>query len=348
MMNRRTFAGWVGASAATWALSQNRADAARTASTDLTLNAYARPDDEPDATWEFVCRTPGKVELAEGQELGLAKTDPGTLADGTLVMLNPASKIGNDELAQLVRDFAGVNLTFLDLADTNVTDDGLAHLADVPGLKHLRAYRDGLTDAGLEHLTACRDLTELRIGLNTGVTDAGVERLAKFTNLTELDLGGTSITDAGMVHLAELTALRLLWLVGTAVTDAGLGNLEGLTNLNELGLSGVGWTSLPLGKRQDELNEGVITDQGLAHLSGLTRLGTLWLGGPYVTDTGMEHLESLVGLRRLWLAGTKVSDAAIAALREQLPDCRIRSREDAPGYLAMLPSYGFMAGVATF
>lgn len=307
------------------------------ARTELTLIAQTRTAGDPDADWEYRCRTPGEIELEPGEELSLERADPGLLADGTTVVFNPATTIGNAELARLVDDFAAVNLTRLDLSSTNVTDDGLVHLARLPWLQSILLSRTETTDASLALLAGLPRLRELRLTLCTGVTDAGLTHLAGATNLTGLDLGGTAVTDEGMLDLGSLANLRLLWLVGTGVTDTGLVDLAGLSDLTELGLSGAGWTSLPLGPhRRDGLRTGSVTDAGLVHLAGLSRLRVLWLGGTEVTDAGLDHLAGLAQLRRLWLAGTSVTAEGVASLQDRLPECTIRRRDNLPGYHAML------------
>jgi len=172
---------------------------AKSVSTELKLTAKVRPSGDSAAKWVELCTTPGPVEVAAGQELGLEPVDPGTF--------------GDTELKQLAVDLANTNLTTLWLGSC-----------------------EGVTDAGLAHLAELTNLTRLALA-GTGVTDAGLAHLAGLTNLTMLTLAATSVTDAGLAHLAGLTNLTILNLRSTGVTDAGLAHLTGLTNLKTLDLT---------------------------------------------------------------------------------------------------------------
>ena len=91
------------------------------------------------------------------------------------------------------------------LADTQVTDAGLAHLAGLTGLKHLVLNGTAITGPGLAHLT----------GLPA---------------LKSLHLGGTQVTAAGLVHFQKMPALRhlgLSWYFSSdRLTDADMANLR--------------------------------------------------------------------------------------------------------------------------
>ncbi|MCY4535957.1 MAG: hypothetical protein OXB91_11380, partial [Bryobacterales bacterium] len=89
------------------------------------------------------------------------------------------------------------NLERLDLTQTDVNDDGLASIAQLPRLKTLR----------------------LR---STRVTDSGLAALARLPGLVELDLADLELSDHGVAHLAGLDGLRTLNLRGASISDAGL------------------------------------------------------------------------------------------------------------------------------
>ena len=64
----------------------------------------------------------------------------------------------------------------LDLADTQITDAGLAHLAGLTELKTLSLDGTQITDAGLVHLKGLKGLEKLDL-YSTKVTAAGVKKL---------------------------------------------------------------------------------------------------------------------------------------------------------------------------
>jgi uncharacterized membrane protein/YHS domain-containing protein len=100
---------------------------------------------------------------------------------------------GDEQLAQL-KPLAR-NVSVLNLAGTDVTDAGLATLAEMPNLQRLRLERTKVTDAGMAHL-------------------------AKLEKLEYLNLYGTEITDAGLKPLQDLPVLRQVYLWRTKVAPA--------------------------------------------------------------------------------------------------------------------------------
>lgn len=124
-------------------------------------------------------------------------------------------------------------LRFLSLADTQVTDAGLAQVARLTHLQELHLDNTPVTDTGVAQLAP---LTELRIldFKGTRVTDAGLAIVRRFPHLQALYLTRAPITDAGLAHVATLTDLRTLILWDTPITDAGLTHLTPLTRLTDL------------------------------------------------------------------------------------------------------------------
>ena len=92
-------------------------------------------------------------------------------------------------------------VTGLHLSVSDITNDGLAHLAGLENLQWL-------------------DL------MNTQVGDAGLAQLARLKNLQWLNLSDTQVGDAGLAHLTGLKNLQRLHLINTQVTDAGVAKLK--------------------------------------------------------------------------------------------------------------------------
>lgn len=198
------------------------------------------------------------------------------------------------------------NLAELVISDTQVTDDGLVHLAgcdDLMTVSLLNSRR--ITDRGLQHLLELPDLTELSLA-GTPITDAGLKTLAALTQLQSLSLAGTQVTDAGLPHLHGLAALSRLSLQDTAISDSGLQHLSRLRALQSLNLENTD-----------------ITDAGLKQLTPLVQLRKLSLAGTSVTDAGLVHLSGLTQLAELILVETAVTPDGAAKLEAALPDARI-------------------------
>ncbi|SPE62729.1 Leucine-rich repeat, ribonuclease inhibitor subtype [Verrucomicrobia bacterium] len=103
------------------------------------------------------------------------------------------TNFADPQLAQLAP--LDLNLRWLDLAGTKVTDAGLAHMGELPNLARLHLERTDISDAGLAHLAA-------------------------LPSLEYLDLYGTQVTDAGLAHLQDSPRLKHLFLWQTRVTPA--------------------------------------------------------------------------------------------------------------------------------
>lgn len=166
-----------------------------------------------------------------------------------------------------------------------VTDEGLAHLAQLPGLVHL-------------------DLS------GTSVSDRGLEVLRHLMSLQTISLGGTRVTDAGAVHLAHCPALERVNLSWTHTGDGALRALAGKPHLREL-TSGIGVTDagLPLLHELPQLK----TWQGRA--ARLSLFGErvlpnhLSLRGAF-TDAGLKTIRRLDGLFSLDLDDSRLAITA--------------------------------------
>jgi hypothetical protein len=128
---------------------------------------------------------------------------------------------GTDCLLAELEDIEGVESLRLELTD--VTDDCIEHLRNMPDLKVLVVYGGyhGLSDTGLRHLSGCGKLEDLSL-VNTRVTNSGLEALQEFPSLQSLtlcnDFGGgraSYFTDEAVNPLSALTRLKTLRLSGT-------------------------------------------------------------------------------------------------------------------------------------
>ncbi|HVX61189.1 MAG TPA: hypothetical protein VHC19_11320 [Pirellulales bacterium] len=116
-------------------------------------------------------------------------------------------------------------VTFSPDSGSESTDDGLAHLQQLNGLRDLFLESTDVTDAGLRRLQDLPHLRSLDLS-QTRVTDAGLAYLKPLKELQELWLDGVAITDEGLIRLRALTGLRDLFLAGAPVTRAGLERLR--------------------------------------------------------------------------------------------------------------------------
>ena len=153
-----------------------------------------------------------------------------------------------------------ISLELVDLSNTQTTEDGLWHLKDLPGLKHIDVYNTQVPEAhvpfyhgrpkvSIEFFSVFesieRDETShkiVEISFRKRTTDSDLRLLDKLTvfddlkSLRVLDLGSTGITDAGLEALQRFTSLQILDLSNTQITDAGLVDLVGLEKLESISL----------------------------------------------------------------------------------------------------------------
>jgi YHS domain-containing protein len=142
-------------------------------------------------------------------ELGIAITalsekDPWLQGNASVAGTN----FGDTDLARLTP--LALNLRWLDLAGTRITDSGLVVVAGMTNLTRLHLERTVVTDDGLAHLAGLRELEYL-------------------------NLYGTAVTDAGLAHLQPLGKLRRLYLWQTGVTpEAAAAFADRLTDREQI------------------------------------------------------------------------------------------------------------------
>ena len=144
------------------------------------------------------------------------------------------------------------NLDFLNLQQTDITDDTLRQLGGVARLRQLTLDVTRVGDLGLQHLAGLKSLEDLTLD-QTKITSEGLRHLADLRGLQRLSLCGTAITDAGLRHLAGLRGLQRLSLCDTAITDIGLESLYHLDKLRELDLAGTRVTPQGISRLESRL-----------------------------------------------------------------------------------------------
>jgi len=260
--------------------------------------------------WEYLGEARGEVAIPAGKRVGLM------LNISSFKDLSPLSKLEPNDLGMLLFPFLFPNdmdtapddtcmlhiahltgLKELDLANTNITSEGMKHITKLQLLERLTLPKT-IRSSGLSYVAQLKSLKRLYFKENR-VTNAGLRHLSKLTSLEELELGGEHIGDAGLVHLAKLKQLKYLTIWGKNFSDKGLAYLKNIPSLKILNLA-----RLP------------ITDEGLHYLSGHTGLENLSLYKTEITDRGLKFLKSLPSLKKLDLGGAKITDKGLSYLSE--------------------------------
>ncbi len=111
-------------------------------------------------------------------------------------------------------------LKILSLRNSRVTNDGMAHLANLEHLCFVDLSDLPISGNGLKQLNSCSTIETLDLSW-TNVTDDDVCGLG-IPSLKVLKLNGTNISDSGIPQFEALVNLELVELQETRVTDKGI------------------------------------------------------------------------------------------------------------------------------
>ena len=146
------------------------------------------------------------------------------------------SNLVDDDL-QLLLDLPGIERIWIESA--SITDQGVARLASLRRLREIHLIHcSQLTDQSLKLLESPR-LRSLNLTGNSQVSDAGIRSIKRCYNLTELGLEGTRISSASLPFIANCRQLTRLDIGHTKVCKR-LDELRSLRHLEHLGASGLG------------------------------------------------------------------------------------------------------------
>ena len=172
----------------------------------IFLPGPPRPNDGESATADFESRVVSTQDLVNAnktknlKQLELART-----------------KVANKKLDSIAKI---TQLERLSLAQTNITDAGMARLQSLKNLRVLNLRGTAIGDAGIEALKSFTHLEDLNLA-ETQVTDSGIQILRRFKELKYLDLRGTQLSDDGLMLLSDSPALRRVSISQTKVTPDG-------------------------------------------------------------------------------------------------------------------------------
>jgi serine/threonine protein kinase len=129
------------------------------------------------------------------------------------------------------------NLQSLGLGDTNLTDDCIQYIDNLPKLTNLTVSDASITGSGLAQM---RHLSNIKCLQARGILRASdlLKALAKKSSLIELHLNASNLSDNDTKLLAKISSLETLFLgSNAAISNAGLANLAVLPKVSVLGIS---------------------------------------------------------------------------------------------------------------
>jgi hypothetical protein len=178
----------------------------------------------------------------------------------------------DDDLAIL----ESLPLTRLYLGDqTDVTDEGFAHVAQLHKLEYLTVRNlPKVTDSGLAHLRGLSKLTGLSL-IGTAIDGSGLAELAHLP-IEGLSITGDNLTNDSLLHLKQFAALRWLHVEGSKISNDAIPYLMQLDQVERLFI------------RSD-----AITDDGLKHFRSLPNLRHLEIAWTGISPQGAESLKAL-------------------------------------------------------
>ncbi|MEC7564643.1 MAG: hypothetical protein VX738_03070 [Planctomycetota bacterium] len=124
------------------------------------------------------------------------------------------------------------HITSLLFDNSQITDEGLSHLTNMPGLTQLR-IRSTLSDSAVDSILEMEQLQYLNLPF-ADFTDAGIQALSQHPEIKLLRIGGPHLTDDAVKHIAKMPSLLFLHLIRVPITDAALPELYTNTNLQSL------------------------------------------------------------------------------------------------------------------
>jgi len=110
-------------------------------------------------------------------------------------------------------------LTHLNLSETRIDNDGVAHIAPFTKLQDLNLWNASLDDEGLKVLAGLTDLRDLNLEACRTITSASADQLVKFPQLVSLNLVETGLDNDGLKKLGSLSHLKLLNVARSGVTE---------------------------------------------------------------------------------------------------------------------------------
>lgn len=196
----------------------------------------------------------------------------------------------------------------IDILDVKMTDDLLRCASVLPELRWLKMGDcRNITDDGLAWLADAKGITQIYMNEAGNVTDAGIAHLAGLTEMKELTILQANLTNRSLEHMQNMTKMEDLYIAySKGITDAGLVHLRKMKRLQRF-----------------MLDEVSVTGSGFVHFKELPELVSLSFTHCPVDDAAIEHLKVLEKLDNVNLRLTKVTPAAGRSLQKTLPDCDV-------------------------
>ncbi|MBA2117922.1 leucine-rich repeat domain-containing protein [Bremerella alba] len=213
------------------------------------------------------------------------------------------------------------NMEVLRTEGAFISDEGMAHLADLTKMRFLNLRDKKITDKGIAYLSGMKNLETLELN-EVACSNEGLSHIQECVKLKKLHLFRTKVTDDGMQYLTEMKDMEDLKFRQSPVRGEQMEQLKGMTKLKRLDVSETpfvddGVAVVATFENLELLNlwNTFITDDGLAPVSNLKKLKDLDLQNCALSDAGVKHLEGMTSLTSLSLKeNSSISDESIPVL----------------------------------
>ncbi|MCA8996513.1 MAG: hypothetical protein KDA80_06005 [Planctomycetaceae bacterium] len=118
------------------------------------------------------------------------------------------------------------SLTYLDLSETRISNDGLKSVVPFKNLKTLSVWNGAFDDEGMALLADLNQLEDLDVQGTRDVTSASAESILKLPTLRVLNVAETSFDDDGLMKLVDHEALKEIKVSRSGITDDGIAKFQ--------------------------------------------------------------------------------------------------------------------------
>lgn len=229
------------------------------------------------------------------------------LAGLSLFFLNLTnSEVTDENLNGIVKSVGG-KLSTLQLDGSRITDEGLIVLQGVPNLAVLGVGETEVTPQGLSELMKKRRLPSLSLrDLPWKMSD--LASLPLGVNCRHLELSGWKIGDDDLKSIPDLPALDGLYLCGCGISDAGLTELARFPWLTYV-----------------RLDQTKVTLSGVLQLAKQTTLRTVSVGRSGVDYAALLAAPNLGTLQDIALDGMNLTNEQLRELSRKHSTCTFRA-----------------------
>jgi hypothetical protein len=188
-----------------------------------------------------------------------------------------------------------------------VYDTGLAHCANINGLKEIFLFGTKTSDKGINFIKDLPNLDSIDVS-DTKVTSAGIQSLKNFPDMSFLGLKNVAGVKTLIGKLAASKRLRILNLAQNDLDDNDMKQLSKISQLEMLAVD----------------SNPKISDQGIKPFKNLIALSIAATG---VTPQAAEILKQMPRLRVLTISKEKWTAQDVQKLSLDLPNLTIEARK---------------------